>query len=325
MNTVTNTCPSLEDIAAFLDGKLSEGERSRVVAHLADCESCYAVFAGAARFQLEEEEESRAPEASEERAPAPVVPLQRRTILRWALPLAAALVLGVATIPLYLQYKRMPEMLSTELVDPAALKNVPSDRLWIEDKRGGPEDSAILDQSPIEFLLGAHLVDLRLTLARDDRAESINMLSRINGHMEKLLVVQEQAASFYEKAFHDLDESKRTPQEVEAEAARVEADLTEDFEELPHLAFGKWTEAGRLSALAKNPAFFEDRDNRRFPGWLLRNKQEDLGEKVVPSLKRIRGILDDGDLSNLPYENLEKQFNGILQHYQHEADSADAF
>jgi len=309
MNAINETCPPLEDIAAFLDGKLSERERARVVAHLADCESCYAVFSGAARFQLEEEE------------PAAVIPLRRRTSLRWALPLAAVLVLGLATIPLYLRYSRMPVMLSAELVDPAALKDVPTD--WTDDKRGGPEDAPALDTGPSEVLLGANLVDLRLNLARDDREQALNVLSRINGIMGGLLFVKEPAA-FYEKAHGDLYERKRTPEEVTEEAARVEAELTEIYSDTPYLPLGKWTEAGRLSALAGNTAFFEDRDNRRFPGWLLRNAAEDLDEDVVPTLKRIRGILEDSDPSELPHEDLAKQFKGILDHYQHEADAADA-
>lgn len=327
MSTATETCPPLEDIAAFLDGKLSEGERARIVAHLADCEACYAVFGGAARFQLEEEEkeeEETRPRTGVAEAAAPVVRLPRRTVPRWALPLAALLVLGLASIPLYFQASRMPQMLSAELVDPAALKNVPTASVWNEDKRGDP-DSAALDTSPFEFLVGVHLVDLRFTLARGDLEETMNVLSRINGHMEALLFVQEQA-SFYEKAVGDLDQGKRTLSEVAEEAARVEAELTETYsEELPHLAFGKWAEAGRLSALAGNAAFFEDGDNRRFPGWLLGYAQDDLGEEVVPALKRIRGILNDSDPSKLPYGDLVKQFKTILDHYQREADAASSF
>jgi DNA-binding phage protein len=323
MNAVTDTCPPLEDLAAFLDGKLSEGERARVVAHLADCESCYAVFAGAARFQLEEEEEELPmPEAAAATA-APVVPFpQKKMIPRWALPLAALLVLGLATIPLYQQqYSRMPTLLSTELVDPAALKSVPTGSLWAEDMRGGPE-SVVLDASPFEFLLGAHLVDLRLTLARNDRAESLNMLSRINGHMKNLILADDEAR-FYLRALGEVSQGKPLSDLAE-EAARVEASLTKSYEEFPHLAFGKWTEAGRLSALAGNSAFFEDKDNQRFPNWLLRNAEEDLGEEIVPTLKRIRGILEDGDPSKLPYEILENQFEAILKHYQREADAASS-
>lgn len=334
MSPANETCPSLEDIAAFLDGKLSEGERARVVAHLADCESCYALFAEAARFQLEEEEEeekSRKPEepadaapAAEEPAPAPVVPFPRRPAVRWALPLAALFVLGLATIPLYQRYNRMPTLLSTELVNLAALQAVPTTSVWADDKRGDPSAVAI-DASPFEFLLGVRMVDLRLTLARNESAESLNVLSRIIGTLENLILV-DRASEFYLRA-HGKIGTGTPPRELAEEAAQVEAALTEDYREVPHLAFGKWTEAGRLSAMARNPAFFEDRDNRRFPGWLIRKAQENLGnsEEVVRNLKKIQGILADSDPSKLPYGDLEKQFERILEHYQREADAATAF
>src|SRR5687767_9374838 len=161
MNTVTETCPPLEDIAAFLDGKLSEGERARIVAHLADCESCYAVFAGAARFQLEEEEEEEFQEPAAAAA-ATVVPfLGKKRIARWALPLAALLVLGLATVPLYLQASRMPEIVSAELVDPG-WRGQP----WSEgDTRGDRDLGEAYDA--YDFLVGVYLVDLHLTLTRN--------------------------------------------------------------------------------------------------------------------------------------------------------------
>lgn len=324
MNALAETCLPLEDIAAFLDHMMAGEERDRVVTHLAGCEACYGVFADSARFQLEEsgelEEEPREA-AREAPAPARVIPLRRGGAPRWALPFAATLILGVAALPLYLS-SRKPEMLSAELVDPAALQNVPTDSVWNQDKRGGGEPSA-LDQSPFEFLVGVHLVDLRFTLARGDKDETLNVLARINGHMNGLFLVEEQAG-FYEKSVGDLHEGRRTLSEVSAEAARVEAELTEYYEEYPHLAFGKWTEAGRLSAKGRNPAFFEDRDNRRFPGWLLRNAEEDLGEEVAPTVKRIRGLLEDSDPSSLPYEALEKQFEAILLHYQRQADASSS-
>jgi hypothetical protein len=43
------SCPTEEEIAAFFDCMAATGERRRIVAHLARCESCYEVFAGAAR------------------------------------------------------------------------------------------------------------------------------------------------------------------------------------------------------------------------------------------------------------------------------------
>jgi hypothetical protein len=321
MNAVTETCPPLEDLAAFLDGKLSERERARVVAHLADCESCYAVFAGAARFKLEEEnEQSEAPEEPAEVATvaevvAPVVPFQRKPAVRWALPLAALLVLGLATIPLYLRYSRMPEIVSAELIDPEA-----GGEPWTEgDTRGESDLGGAYDA--YEFLVGAQLVDLHLTLARnDDPQKVLDVLSRINKHMAGFVVPPEEA-KFYDQAREHILAGK-PPADLSEEAARQEASLTRLMEEVDsaYLAFGKWTEGGRLASITQHASFFDDEDNRRFLGWLLRNEEDqNLDGGVVRALKEIRGILENHNGQTLPYKNLKERFEAILRHYENEA------
>ena len=46
------TCPSLETIGAFVDGRLMERERETIADHLASCEACYFVFSEAARTRV---------------------------------------------------------------------------------------------------------------------------------------------------------------------------------------------------------------------------------------------------------------------------------
>jgi tetratricopeptide (TPR) repeat protein len=46
------TCPSLETIGAFVDGRLMERERETIADHVASCEACYFVFSEAARTQV---------------------------------------------------------------------------------------------------------------------------------------------------------------------------------------------------------------------------------------------------------------------------------
>src|SRR5260370_30538745 len=55
--TAPADCPDLEDIAALLDGKLTARERARLTEHLAGCESCYEIFAGAAHILDDSREE----------------------------------------------------------------------------------------------------------------------------------------------------------------------------------------------------------------------------------------------------------------------------
>ena len=44
MKLVAIDCPELETIAAYLDDRLTERERTRITAHLAVCEDCYPLF-----------------------------------------------------------------------------------------------------------------------------------------------------------------------------------------------------------------------------------------------------------------------------------------
>jgi len=46
------TCPSLETIGAFVDGRLMDREREMIADHLASCETCYFVFSEAARTRV---------------------------------------------------------------------------------------------------------------------------------------------------------------------------------------------------------------------------------------------------------------------------------
>jgi hypothetical protein len=326
MNAIAETCPPLEDIAAFLERKLFGEERDRFVAHLVGCEECYPVFADAARFQLEESgelEEPLEPAAAEPavEVPAPVVPFRRRrAVLRWALPLAAMLLVGLATLPLYWRSREMPPMNSGELVDPAALAKVPLDDFWSTMR--GDSESAILDSTPFELLAGAHLVDLRLALARDDADGAVDFLSRINKSMENLSFVDTARASFLEM-HSQLATGKTMPKALVERLDRTEAELEEALASPAFLAFGKWSEAGRLSSVAGDPGFFEKDENRRFSAWILRNAEEQgLDEDVIQGVTKIQDTLKDSDSSHLPFPDLEKQFAAILQHYQREADAA---
>ena len=53
-------CPDSETLAAFLDGTLPAADRERIQRHLARCETCYEVFAGAAAFHDEQLESATA-------------------------------------------------------------------------------------------------------------------------------------------------------------------------------------------------------------------------------------------------------------------------
>ena len=80
------TCPSLETVGAFVDGRLMDRERETIADHLASCETCYFVFSEAARTRV-----------VTEKPQAEVVPFTpRRMTWRIAAGLAAAATIVLA-------------------------------------------------------------------------------------------------------------------------------------------------------------------------------------------------------------------------------------
>lgn len=326
MNTSTETCPSLEDLAAFLEGRLSGDERARIVAHLADCPDCYEIFAEAARFELSEEEVEKDKAAAavievprepmEDPPQGKVIPFPSRPIFRWVSSIAAALAVVALGIPLYQQYYTIPELNSQELVSHGLSEKAAQDKFWSQwTTRGAVDGTAFV--STHELLLGAHLVDLRLSLTRRDEQGMDYAFARINGHLEEIGPRADEQAKFYAAARDQLSKGK-LPQDFPQQAEQVEASLKAD--EYPYLAFGKWLEAGRLSALNQSPAFFQDPENRKFLQTFLRHELKDLEPEVSPTLEEIRKTLSKADPSSLPYQKLQQQFEKILTFYQEQSE-----
>ena len=96
MKQITDHCPDLETIAAYLDGRLDDRERARVTEHLADCEDCYFVMTESAQTASVPASMSEAsPEASERRW-WKAKPLAWSSATAGALATAAAVWLAVA-------------------------------------------------------------------------------------------------------------------------------------------------------------------------------------------------------------------------------------
>jgi len=89
---VNGTCPSLETIGAFVDGRFKDREREVIAEHVASCEACYFVFSETSRMKATSQTEFL-PEREPVREPEPVRP----TIPAWWRTAAAGLA-AAATI-----------------------------------------------------------------------------------------------------------------------------------------------------------------------------------------------------------------------------------
>ena len=308
-------CPPLEDIAAFLDGTLSSQERARMTEHLARCESCYEIFAGAVHFQ-EEEEDSSAEDTGgrgvirfplrdkEDRAP--------RRIARW-LPLAASFFLVAALGFMIWQYSRtLPEITVAGLVEPLqAQPRIIEQRYQPKDvQRGVGGEEGITSPAP-PFLAGVYFVDLRLSAKAGDVKTTRGILYDLQSELAQVLGMQGPAKSLKEEADRMKDPAGPTAlQRFTSSLPRWESNFQSWFAEDPFFAFGVWTEAGRLSAVIKSPELFEQRVNRRFLSGIQREIRAENDERYTPILDDLRKIEDLWD------ERRPEDYQALARHFQ---------
>lgn len=295
--------PELEELAAFLDGTLPEEDRARVMEHLADCEECYEIFAGAASFQKDSRADSVVP------FPSPV--------RRW-LPLAAAALLAVAVgVPVYRAFMTPPDMAIGELAAPYRDNaDAASAELWLGTQyRGGAGQDS--ERVRDYFQLGLQVTNLHLSLVTGK--QEISSGTVIPQIYDLLDGESFYGMASYQPSYRELrgkiDEG-RPLQELLDKAVELDRDLDGDLEEAPlapYFDLGKWTAAARLAAVTENPDFFDRRDNRRFPSWFLREERDSIEEpEVAAALREIQTILGQDEID---YGTLRKNLETILTTY----------
>lgn len=277
MTTATAPCPPLEDLAAFVDGRLEAAERARMTEHLASCERCYALFLGVS-------------ESLEEEAAAEVVAEPPRTLRggwSWRLAAAAASVAAAAGIGwgvVALWPPSAPVFASATLV---ASVGAPADELaghlWQSiTYRGAPGEN--LDRQPQAFYVGVLLVDLRVALEANDAARAEEVLSQIVVTLTGVEFIDPEI-EFYTRARDEIGK-ERTPASLLAPAAERERSLGDRFSEV-YLPFGKWAEAARLAAATGDAGYLESRRSRRFLAWLRAQKDEPIEPGVAKDLEEL--------------------------------------
>lgn len=314
--TPTGTgCPDLEDLAAFLDGTLAPERRESMIEHLASCESCYEIFAGAARFQADEPQEvaeleqqetpeDRAGVLDKRRADRP---FERRWSVRarpWrrgaAAAIAALLVAGLA--PLVWWRVRdagavSPEGLSAELLkSPAALKAVKVPWTGRVTRGGGQEGEPRAGDVPPDlgdFRLGVRLLDLRLALASGNQTAADETLQRLDNLFGALWLPLLEIRAGYRGIRKELDRAAPVALLPKAEAA--EKSLLAAGVEGESVDLGSWTEACRLAGVTRQPEIFRSRAARL----LLERAQ-------APSTATLGAAADDGGADQHPAEILRR-------------------
>lgn len=335
-------CPPLEDIAAFLDGNLSPEESARITEHLARCESCYEIFSGAIHFQeeehLQEEEEPVAafpmPAVKEVALPADpggVLPLPLAQEKIWEtkarieparptrrasrrLPLAASIVLAVGLG--WRLFAAPPEITLEEVVEPIETKAGISDLLYKGNVSRGPGNPGSLFLFPgPEFMVGVHLLDLRLSVKTNNVAATATRLQDMGNELQEVTGLPGMSQRYYGEYG-----KMNTSADLDRFAAKLpdwETELQDSLADFLPFQFGLWAEASRLAARMESPEFFKTRKNRRFLSRLQKALPDQLApelqQPVLENLQVIERTWDEGDLSEQDFQTLETHFQKIIE------------
>jgi hypothetical protein len=320
-----DACPPLEDIAAFLDGTLSPEERTRITEHLARCESCYEIFAGAVHFQ-EEEEASSADDIGrrdviqfpfaqgkiQENQVRVEPPRPPRRASRW-LGLAASAVLSVGLGYMVWQYSRvLPEVTVAGVAEPLQGKDGISDALYEPERDRGEHDTVALSQAPL-FLAGVYLVDLRLSIPAGEarQTETEGVLQDLANALEQTMGVSPETVAFFRNQSQQAD-FEVLSRELPKQESALENELAED----PLFRFGIWAEGGHVSAALKSSDFFEQRANRRFLALIPREIRSEDPDRYGPILDNLQKIEPLWERSPRDYDALAGHFESIIRQFE---------
>lgn len=260
------SCPDEEDIAALLDGTLPAGHRPAILEHVASCESCSEIFAGALRFEVDEGHRV-SPQTPQQR------PFERadRRRDRWSIRSrawrrgAAAAVAAVLVASLGLLLVRgsagdlSTESLSADLMkSPAGVRMGPLPRPHMR----GPGGEKEMPQNLADFRLGVRLLDLRLALAGGKKDDAADTLHRLGIVLRAMDFVPHESVEAFDRMQKELN-GDTPPAALLPKAAAEEKKLADAGVEGQFVDLGRWTEACRLGAAARQENVFHSRAARR--------------------------------------------------------------
>lgn len=314
--------PSLEELAAYIDGLLGEEEAARVAEHISACEDCFFVYSETVRFQLEHPEEAGEPAAA---PPTPVLPFPPRTEetrkrkpLPWWLITAAAAALAVAVgIPVYrsLNPPSMPEMTTAELLAPVQGASDLQGHLYeFRRTRGHGGESEFDRQS---FMVGVFLTDLRRALEIGDAEGASERLQRIHAILYEIGGMDEEVNRLRQE--ENRIKASSDPQAFLPKLIQWEKEAGNSEEAIwvvdpDYVTFGKWAEAGRLAAVLQRRGFFDEK-NRRVLSHVLGSKEMAPEKDVAAHLQEIQSLWDKSDLQPQDFKALADKFEAILKAY----------
>lgn len=261
--------PELDELAAFVDGRLARDRRQRMVEHLAACAACRELFAETASLVAEQDAGGRLLSG----------PWRRRIVLATAV--AASVVLLLLSPWILERVATPPNSLTAITTDLVPVEAEPDRRLtaalsesWQSHEWPRPRSvvsTSVLSREEASFQLGIRIVELEIAL----RAGHDQLAQRLTYRLENLLtedLLDEQVAYFYVSQQGIRGQlaagvDPRTLTQLNATAAELLREQGAPQPDAPADQFwfelGLWARTAQLAAETNRHEFFAQRSNRR--------------------------------------------------------------
>ena len=335
-------CPSLEDIAAFMDGHLSSKERDKILYHLNRCNDCYELFSEALKTKTEiEKDEVRG---------------TGHPLWKGVIPYAiAASLVFMLIYAVYFSWMRshydkdsgvdpfgFPLMAKRITLLGEDMQGETSPFLFgrYQDTGYGFGGSGLSLKNRL-FIFGVYQTDLELSLVKEDREKALATLLAIDSllkDVESLLkdvehvgqVEQSEQTEQTEQAeqvkqvkqvkqaeqlakiiefYHNLQQKIKKPVPLSHLAGAIDKPWFDDPVLIIYPRFGQWVEAGRIASLTMNGKALKAKEAGFFIDKLT---DKGLPHGVMRSLQTIGDILGKGTLEERDFNRMGKEFNNIL-------------
>ena len=319
--TETSDHPEPEELAAFVDGYLSEDRCARIRRHLGRCEDCYEIFMETVRFQEETGAEHTDEIGQAAKTGENVLPFtteRNRRISRWVSAAAAVVAVMVLGPTVYHALTR-PSAVGPEASAPMSVEALVSTfppgaaKQFRPPVKRGPGELSIA-ASEIAVRLGVELFDLQLAL-RDGQEEEARFAA---GRIAELLTsagADSELTHFY-REIHD-GRGPLAPGLAQQAALRSKGFSTyvPDLDTF-YFGFGQWVEAGYAASSLGQGELFTRPEVRDYLDRIRREKGEQLlADGVDENLSKIAGLVARQPLSSADYSSLETSFQRILRVY----------
>ena len=285
-------CPSDEEIAVFLDGKLNDTDRDAILGHLSSCDNCHDLFTEAINIQEE---------------PSKVLWLKPKFLISKFVPYSLAAAAAIL-ITFFLLSDNSIERLSF-VNDRVAILTGDTGRESLPDmnREGAVYSYGFADVTTpknTSFRLGICLADIKIAAMAENK-ESISGLLSNMVVLLKNTKVSGKTILFYEDTTKAVEENGTLGRLMDG----IDVMILREVDEPLFVWFGQWCEGGRIAAVKRTERFYDIDDIRAFMRIL---EKENLPEGVLRSLNEIEGVAKAGVYTEVQFKRLEKEYINLI-------------